>query len=133
MVAAGDEASFLGVWLPWGLVGGAGIGLGLPTLIGASATGLPPTRFATDMALATTARQLGAVIGVALLVAVVGTPRGAQDALDAYHAGFALCAAAVLASAAAALLLVHGPQAAAVAGATPEPAIAPAAESARAA
>jgi hypothetical protein len=91
VVAARDEADFLGVWLPWGLVGGAGIGLGLPTLIGASAAGLPPTRFATGMALATTARQL------------------------------------------AALLVGRRPQAAAVAGATPEPAIAPAAESARAA
>jgi EmrB/QacA subfamily drug resistance transporter len=107
VLAAGDGANFVGVWLPWGLVGGAGIGLGLPTLIGASAAGLPPTRFATGMALATTARQLGAVIGVALLVAVVGTPRDAQDALDAFHAGFALCAAAVLVSAAAALLLVQ--------------------------
>jgi len=129
VVAAGDGANFLGVWLPWGLVGGAGIGLGLPTLIGASAAGLPPTRFATGMALATTARQLGAVIGVALLVAVVGTPRGAQDALDAYHAGFALCAAAVLASAALALLLGRRPDAA---SATPERAIAAATEPARA-
>jgi EmrB/QacA subfamily drug resistance transporter len=120
VVAAGDQASFLGVWLPWGLVGGAGIGLGLPTLIGASAAGLPPTRFATGMALATTARQLGAVIGVALLVAVVGTPRGAQDALDAYHAGFALCAAAVLASAAAALLLGRRPEPGVAATATPQ-------------
>jgi EmrB/QacA subfamily drug resistance transporter len=112
VLAAGLDPNFLGVWLPWGIVGGAGIGLGLPTLIGASAAGLPPTRFATGMALATTARQLGAVIGVALLVAVVGSPRSAQAALDAYHAGFALCAAAVLASAAAALLLVRRPAAA---------------------
>jgi EmrB/QacA subfamily drug resistance transporter len=109
VLAADRSADFVGVWLPWGLVGGAGIGLGLPTLIGASAAGLPPTRFATGMALATTARQLGAVIGVALLVAVIGTPQGADDALSAYHAGFALCAAAVLVSAAAALLLVKRP------------------------
>jgi EmrB/QacA subfamily drug resistance transporter len=133
VVAAGDEANFLGVWLPWGLVGGAGIGLGLPTLIGASAAGLPPTRFATGMALATTARQLGAVIGVALLVAVVGTPRGAQDALDAYHAGFALCAAAVLASAAAALLLVKRPEPGVAASATPQSPVTTAPEAARAA
>jgi EmrB/QacA subfamily drug resistance transporter len=129
VLAAGDSANFLGVWLPWGLVGGAGIGLGLPTLIGASAAGLPPTRFATGMALATTARQLGAVVGVALLVAVVGTPRGAQDALDAYHAGFALCAAAVLVSAAAALLLRSRPDGA---SATPAPAIVAPTEPARA-
>ena len=30
VVAAGEEPNFFGVWLPYGLVGGAGIGLGLP-------------------------------------------------------------------------------------------------------
>jgi MFS family permease len=95
---AGETPDFFGVWLPYGLVGGAGIGLGLPTLIGATAAGLPPARFATGMALATTARQLGAVLGVALLVAIVGTP-GPDDALAAYDAGFALCAAALVVAA----------------------------------
>ena len=85
---------FFGVWLPYGIVAGVGIGLGLPTLIGATASGLPPARFATGMALATTARQLGAVLGVALLVAVIGTP-APGDAMAAFDAGFALCAIAV--------------------------------------
>jgi NTE family protein len=109
IAAAGREPDFLGVWLPYGIVGGAGIGLGLPTLIGATATGLPAGRFATGMALATTARQLGAVLGVALLVAIVGTP-SADDALAAYDAGFALCAAALVLSAGAALLLGPRPE-----------------------
>ncbi len=78
VATAGTQPDFLGVWLPYGIAGGAGIGLGLPTLIGATAAGLPPGRFATGMALATTARQLGAVLGVALLVAVVGTPAPAK-------------------------------------------------------
>jgi len=102
--AATAEPDYLGVWLPYAIVGGAGIGIGLPTLIGATATGLPAARFATGMALATTARQLGAVLGVALLVAVVGTP-AAGDALGAYDAGFLLCAAAALIGAGAAVLL----------------------------
>jgi EmrB/QacA subfamily drug resistance transporter len=109
-LVADEHADFFGVWLPYGLVGGAGIGLGLPTLIGAAARGLPPTRFATGMALATTARQLGAVIGVALLVAVVGTPHTAAGALDAYRGGFVLCAAALVLSAGAALLLRPRPE-----------------------
>jgi NTE family protein len=108
IAAAGTQPDFFGVWLPYGIVGGAGIGLGLPTLIGATAAGLPPGRFATGMALATTARQLGAVLGVALLVAVVGTP-APGDALAAYDAGFALCAAALVLSAAAAGLLRPAP------------------------
>jgi EmrB/QacA subfamily drug resistance transporter len=104
VVAAGEEANFFGVWLPYQLVAGAGIGLALPTLIGATASGLPAARFATGMALATTARQLGAVLGVALLVAVVGTP-APDDALAAFDAGFALCAIAVTLAAGAAMLL----------------------------
>jgi NTE family protein len=112
VVAAGEQANFLGVWLPYGLVGGAGIGLGLPALIGATAAGLPAARFATGMALATTARQLGAVLGVALLVAVVGTP-APGDALAAYDAGFALCAIAVTLAAGAAMLLGPRPEPAA--------------------
>ena len=108
VVAAGEEANLLGVWLPYQLVAGVGIGLGLPTLIGATASGLPAARFATGMALATTARQLGAVLGVALLVAVVGTP-SAGDALAAYDAGFALCAIAVTLAAGSALLLGPAP------------------------
>lgn len=114
IATAGERPEFLLVWLPYGIVGGTGIGLGLPALIGATAAGLPPTRFATGMALATTARQLGAVLGVALLVAVLGSP--SPDDAAAYDAGFALCAIAVTLAAAAALLL--GPR--------PEPAAAPA-------
>jgi hypothetical protein len=104
VVAADSTPDFLGVWLPYGVLGGAGIGLGLPALIGATAVGLPPGRFATGMALATTARQLGAVLGVALLVAVVGTP-APGDAAGAYHAGFALCAGALVVAAGFAALL----------------------------
>jgi NTE family protein len=118
VASATTEPDYLGVWLPYAIVGGAGIGIGLPTLIGATATGLPATRFATGMALATTARQLGAVLGVALLVAVVGTPT-AGEALSAYDAGFALCAAAALISAGAAMLLRPEPRARPSAAARP--------------
>jgi EmrB/QacA subfamily drug resistance transporter len=118
VVAAGSTPDFFGVWLPYGLVGGAGIGLGLPALIGATAVGLPPGRFATGMALATTARQVGAVIGVALLVAVVGTP-APGDAVAAYHGGFALCAGALAVAAACAGLLGRAPEAVAARGVEP--------------
>ena len=60
VVAAGERPDFVGVWLPYGLVGGVGIGLGLPALIGATASGLPAARM--GMALATTARQLGVAL-----------------------------------------------------------------------
>jgi EmrB/QacA subfamily drug resistance transporter len=118
-LTATEEPNFLGVWLPYGIVGGAGIGLGLPALIGATAAGLPPGRFATGMALATTARQLGAVVGVALLVAVIGTP-APGEAVGAFHAGFALCAGALAVAAACATRLGERPEVAVAA----EPALA---------
>jgi EmrB/QacA subfamily drug resistance transporter len=119
VLTATEEPNFFGVWLPYGIVGGAGIGLGLPALIGATAVGLPPGRFATGMALATTARQLGAVVGVALLVAVIGTP-APGEAVGAFHAGFALCAGALVVAAVCAARLGERPEVAVAA----EPALA---------
>ena len=62
------------------LIGGAGVGLMIPTLTGAGASSLPPERFATGAAVLTMGRQIGAALGVAVLVAVLGTAtRNAAD------------------------------------------------------
>jgi hypothetical protein len=66
--------------------------LALPALTSAAARALPPHRFATGMAMSLTSRQLGIVLGIALIVAVIGTP-APGDALAAYRDGLALCAA----------------------------------------
>jgi hypothetical protein len=50
------------------------------------------------------------VLGVALLVAVVGTP-GPGDAVAAYHAGFALCVGALVVAMGCAGLLGRAPEA----------------------
>ncbi|MCX4090731.1 DHA2 family efflux MFS transporter permease subunit [Nocardia sp. alder85J] len=57
--------------LPGMLLTGVGVGLTLPTLIGAAVTSVPPDRFATGSAVVSMARQVGAVLGVAGLVAVL--------------------------------------------------------------
>jgi uncharacterized membrane protein len=59
--------------LPGMIVGGAGVGMVLPSLASAVAASLPPTRFATGSAVLTMSRQIGSVLGVALLVAILGT------------------------------------------------------------
>lgn len=64
----------LTVLLPSWIIGGIGVGMVLPTIAATVAASVPPARFATGIAVMTTARQIGAVIGVALLVAVLGTP-----------------------------------------------------------
>jgi MFS family permease len=55
------------------MVGGAGVGLVIPTLTAAGASSLPPERFATGAAVLTMGRQIGSALGIALLVAVLGS------------------------------------------------------------
>ncbi|RFS85863.1 DHA2 family efflux MFS transporter permease subunit [Actinomadura spongiicola] len=75
MLALGASADvrYVTQILPGWLIIGVGIGLALPTLLGAATTGLPPAQAATASAVVNTSRQLGYVLGVAILVAVMGT------------------------------------------------------------
>lgn len=79
----GDRPHFLTEYLPGGILTGAGVGLVIPTLTGAGASSLAPERFATGAAVLTMGRQIGAALGVALLVAVLGS--GGASASD-FHA-----------------------------------------------
>jgi EmrB/QacA subfamily drug resistance transporter len=69
----GDAPAYASEYLPGMLIGGAGVGLMIPTLTGAGASSLPPARFATGAAVLTMGRQIGAALGIAVLVAVLGT------------------------------------------------------------
>jgi len=69
----GQRPAYFSEYLPGQLIGGAGVGLVIPTLTGAGASSLAPERFATGAAVLTMGRQIGAALGVALLVAVLGT------------------------------------------------------------
>jgi MFS family permease len=80
------DAAYASDFLPGFIVGGIGVGLVIPTLSGAAAAALPPHRFATGSAVFGMSRQLGSALGVALLVAVVGTPAPAE-AVDAFRHG----------------------------------------------
>ncbi len=61
--------------LPGMLLTGTGVGLALPTLFAAASASLPAARFATGSAVINMARQIGFVIGVAVLVAILGDAR----------------------------------------------------------
>src|SRR5271155_968344 len=69
----GDTPAYASEYLPGILISGAGVGLVIPTLTGAGASSLAPERFATGAAVLTMGRQIGAALGVAVLVAGVGT------------------------------------------------------------
>ena len=75
------EASYLTHWLPGALLVGVGVALSFPVLSAAAVAGLPQERFGTGGAINQTARQIGAVLGVALLIAIVGTPTSVDQAI----------------------------------------------------
>ncbi len=87
-------------YLPGMLIGGAGVGFVNPALAGAATAQLPPTRLATGSAVLTMSRQLGSALGVALLVAVLGTPSPAEI-VDVFDHAWGMMVAAAFASAAA--------------------------------
>jgi len=99
-LAIGATPDYVGEALGGMLLTGVGVGLTLPTLMGSATSALPPQSFATGSAVVTMLRQVGLAIGVAALVAVLGTPHGTSATLNAYRHGWEMVA---LASALAAL------------------------------
>jgi len=72
--------------LPVQLLGGAGVGLTIPSLIGAGTASIPPARFGTGSGVLNMARQIGTVLGVAGLIAIL-TGLNAADPLVAFRHG----------------------------------------------
>lgn len=90
------------------LLTGAGVGLTLPTLMGTATASLPPQAFATGSAVINMIRQTGLALGVAVLVAVLGTgtAHGAAE-LTSFRHGWWLAAALSFAAITPALALVR--------------------------
>jgi EmrB/QacA subfamily drug resistance transporter len=97
----GLEPDYATEVLPGMLLGGAGVGFVIPTLASAVAASLPPARFATGSAIYGMTRQFGIALGVAVLIAVLGTPRSAEI-LGSFRAGWEVMAGLAFASAIAA-------------------------------
>jgi EmrB/QacA subfamily drug resistance transporter len=97
------QPAYLTHLLPAQLLGGAGVGLTIPSLLAAGSASLTPARFGTGSGILNTARQVGAVLGVAGLVAILAHVSPA-DPVAAYRNGLILVigffAAAGVASAA---------------------------------
>ncbi|MCW2869739.1 hypothetical protein [Actinacidiphila oryziradicis] len=90
-------------WLPCTLVLGLGIGLTLPVQSGAAVASLPPARYALGSAVNSSFRQLGAVLGISVFVALLRTPTPAT-ALGDFHRIWWVFAAVGLASGAVQLI-----------------------------
>jgi EmrB/QacA subfamily drug resistance transporter len=65
------QPAYLTHLLPAQLLGGAGVGLAIPSLLGAGSASLTPARFGTGSGILNTGRQVGTVLGVAGLVAIL--------------------------------------------------------------
>ena len=107
MTRVGASPDFASDWLPGAVASGIGIGLAFPALGSAAVREVPDSRFATASAVNATVRQLGAVLGIALLVAVVGAE--AAPRLESFRHGWLLGAAAG-AAAILPILAIPGPR-----------------------
>ena len=105
---------------------GIGVGLTLPTLMATGAASLPPQSFATGSAVVNMLRQVGLAVGVAVLIAILGSPHTPAQALSAFQAGWTVTAAVSLGAAAAGavLLRTRAPRTAAAPTSTVIPAVA---------
>jgi EmrB/QacA subfamily drug resistance transporter len=90
----GQEPAFLAEWLPATLLMGIGVGLGFATIVAVCVRDLGPAQLGIGSGMSATTRQIGAVLGVAILVAILGPVPGPA----AYDAGWwAMAALALLA------------------------------------
>src|SRR4051794_27132488 len=81
VLVAGVDATpaYLTAYLPATLLTGTGVGLSFAGFSSAAVAELPPARFATGSAIASCFRQIGAVLGIAVLIAVLGPAPGLPD------------------------------------------------------
>jgi EmrB/QacA subfamily drug resistance transporter len=84
-MAMGLTPDYAGDMLGGMLLTGVGVGLTLPTFMATGASALPPHSFATGSAALTMLRQIGLAIGIAVLIAVLGSPHTPTATLDVYE------------------------------------------------
>jgi EmrB/QacA subfamily drug resistance transporter len=107
----GATPAYLTTWLPCQIVSGLGAGMVFAALSTATVTDLPANRIATGTAMASCLRQIGAVLGIAGLVAILGTP-APSELLGAFDQAYGLM---IVPAVLAALLALRLPSAAAAA------------------
>ena len=109
VLAAGLHPDYVGDMLGGMLLTGVGVGLTLPTFMATGASSLPAQSFATGSAVVNMLRQVGLAVGVAVLVAVLGTPGSPAGVLAAFRHGWEMIAGVSLVAALAGAVLLRAP------------------------
>ena len=106
--AAGIHPDYVSEMLGGMVLTGIGVGLTLPTFMATGASSLPPSSFATGSAVVNMLRQVGLAVGVALFIAVLGTPSGGEATVLAYRHGSEVLVAASLLAALIGIVMLRG-------------------------
>ncbi|HXW59813.1 MAG TPA: MFS transporter [Solirubrobacteraceae bacterium] len=93
----GVQPHFLSEWLPGMILLGIGAGTLFPNLSGAAVASAPGQSFATATGLNSVSRQVGAALGVAVVVAIIGAPPPLQ-AVHAFDSAWKFGAACLFAA-----------------------------------
>jgi MFS family permease len=101
---AGTTPEYVTRWLPGTALTGIGIAMAFPTLTTAAVEALPPRLYATGSGLNATARQLGGVLGIAIVIAILGHA-AAVGGHEAFVSAWTFVAVAAVLSTAAVLML----------------------------
>jgi hypothetical protein len=88
LASIGAHPSYASEVLPAQLIGGIGVGLSIPSLLGAGTSGIPPAWFGVGSGILNMARQLGTVLGVAALIGLLSATGG--NPLTPYRHGIEL-------------------------------------------
>ena len=118
LTRVGVHPDFLGAWLPGQVLSGIGVGATLPVATAGGLAAVPAGRYATASAVNSAARQVGAVMGIAILTVFIAHPTAASLPGQLRH-GWEMAAIAFLVAAGAAALFgrVRATDAASSAGA----------------
>ena len=96
-----------GQWLPGMVLLGIGAGTLYPNLSGTAVASAPDGSFATATGMNSVARQIGAALGVAVVVAIIGTPGGPATAYAVFHDAWTFGAVCLFVAGLGCLLVGH--------------------------